>query len=395
MAAGKRRDQTTSELFGSHDEKDLRACPKTFVPREDYLTAKQKKLLNLRSEVLPCSDWPAGILPTHGEPAQRRPNRPEALEEDAGAVDAMAWKQQDLSSGLFGRATPEVSTLHQPKLTPNDFQWHSLPEATHSPAAAEAMSHAERAYKQKCSALFEHESPQVLESLHEESRKAKQEEQEAKERRRGNAYYSDLFGRSTPMEQRVDSVRPGRAHGTVEDRIVLHQDWTDSKTEFLANRAARPEDPSLRKHYELDQGARIFGQQEDDWQPRAERPEPVDHDNSGKVKGLEGKTNMQIHQAHLRTSITPAEFYDAAHSSKDWEVVELHLGGLPRTADDAYIKDLCQGFDLHIVKAKADTDPVSNLCKGRGKVMVRYNPTRISVVGLVQQLEEKGLRVEM
>ena len=34
MPAGKRRDQTTAEIFGSYDEKDLRAMPKTFVPKD-------------------------------------------------------------------------------------------------------------------------------------------------------------------------------------------------------------------------------------------------------------------------------------------------------------------------------------------------------------------------
>eukprot|EP00435_Cladocopium_sp_Y103_P018254 s4288_g4.t1 len=43
VPAGKRRDQTTAEIFGSYDEKDLRAMPKTFVPKEDNMSARQRK----------------------------------------------------------------------------------------------------------------------------------------------------------------------------------------------------------------------------------------------------------------------------------------------------------------------------------------------------------------
>eukprot|EP00439_Symbiodinium_sp_Y106_P059664 s1840_g8.t1 len=90
------------------------------------------------------------------------------------------------------------------------------------------------------------------------------------------------------------------------------------------------------------------------------------------------------------------------------------------------LKKLCSGFELQIVKCKelhqklqlaqlpghlremlvllnsslfgpqADTDPVRNLCKGRAKVMVRYNPGRdgAELEALVQHLEAASLTVE-
>lgn len=175
--------------------------------------------------------------------------------------------------------------------------------------------------------------------------------------------------------------------------MVVHQDWTDSKTELIPGaRGSRPEHPSLRKSDELHQ-SRVFGGA-GHWEP-PERLTAVQHDNSGKLRSALGQSTQQIHQAHLRTSITPNEFYDDAESNKHWEVVELHLSGLPINADDALLRHLCQGFDLQIVKVVAEMDPVRNLCKGRGKIMVRYNPVRDSIKGLVHKLQESNLTVEM
>jgi len=59
------------------------------------------------------------------------------------------------------------------------------------------------------------------------------------------------------------------------------------------------------------------------------------------------------------------------------------------------VKNLCRDFDLQIVKVNVEMDPVRNLCKGRAKIMVRYNPMRDSIAGLVQKLQETKLRVEL
>lgn len=395
VPAGKRRDQTTAEMFGHYAEKDLRGMPKTFVPKEDTVTARTKKLQFLSSDVLPCSNYPA-------EEAPRLPKSyegyPEADDEDS-KIDTNMLRQMHLSSSMFGRPTPQVSQdqMHDraSKLVPNDFAWHSHPECLQGPEVKDT-THSDRAYMQKCSQMFDYHSPEVREDHAAARRQVREEESVADQKRRANVYYSDLFGRSAEFQgPEVLSARRPKSRGSVEDQIIVHQDWTDSRTELLHGaRSPKPERPHLRKHDELHQ-ARIFqGADRGDWQP-PERLDPVTHDNSQKLKISPGMTTQQIHQAHLRTSIQPEEFYRNAENSKDWEVVELHISGLPFDADDGMVRNLCQGFDLQIVKCKADIDPVRNLCKGRAKITVRYNPTRDSIAGLVRHLEAAKLSVDL
>lgn len=396
VPAGKRRDQTTNEIFGDYDEKDLRSMPKTFVPKEDGLSARQKKLHFLSSGVLPCSSYPPGAEPERQRPAIRL----DPMEADEEAVDASQLRHKELSSQLFGRNTPgyspEQAHDRSARLTPNDFKWHSHPEAVPTRPAAQAMSHSDRAYQEKCSVVFDHQSPQMPGDFHSSHRLTKEEE-EADVLRRQNLHYSDLFDRRTPMQsppsQADGSVRRPRHQGSHEDQIIIHQDWTDSKTELINGaRSGRPEHPSLRKSDELHQ-SRVFGDS-GSWQP-PERLQAVQHDNSDKLKSTIGRSPQQIHQAHLRTSITPSEFYEDAEGHKHWEVAELYLSGLPSHVDDAWVRNLCQGFDLQIVKAVADMDPVRNYCKGRAKIMVRYNPMRDSIKGLIRKLQDSNLIVEM
>jgi len=173
----------------------------------------------------------------------------------------------------------------------------------------------------------------------------------------------------------------------------VHQDWTDSRTEIVCGaRKNKPETPSLRKSDEFNQ-ARIFGAK--DYYKPPENMAPVTTDNSKKVKEALGLTTQEIHQAHLRTSLTPKEFYEEASQTKHWEVIELHISGLRENADENTVKNLCRDFDLQIVKVNVEMDPVRNLCKGRAKIMVRYNPMRDSIAGLVQKLQETKLRVEL
>merc|ERR1719453_2888498 len=66
IPAGKRRDQTTQEMFGSYNDKELHAMPKTFVPKDDGTSARQKKLNFLSSDVLPHTAY-AGGYPGAGQ----------------------------------------------------------------------------------------------------------------------------------------------------------------------------------------------------------------------------------------------------------------------------------------------------------------------------------------
>jgi len=213
-------------------------------------------------------------------------------------------------------------------------------------------------------------------------------------KRRANVYYSDLFGRNTPMaEPDQGDQRHPKLRGSTEDQIVVHQDWTDSRTELMCGaRSSKPQTPAYRKSDEFNQ-ARIFGNK-DKYTPPENRP-PVQTDNSDKVKGTIGRKTQEIHQAHLRSSNTPKEFYEEAAGTKHWEVIELHISGLRDDADENTVKNICRDFDLQIVKVNVEMDPVRNLCKGRAKIMVRYNPLRDSIAGLVQKLQETKLRVEL
>merc|ERR1719352_2212410 len=57
-------------------------------------------------------------------------------------------------------------------------------------------------------------------------------EQVADEKRRANCYYSDLFGRETPMDYaQATGVRHAKRVAP-EDRITVHGDWSDARTEL-------------------------------------------------------------------------------------------------------------------------------------------------------------------
>lgn len=318
-------------------------------------------------------------------------------------------RQQEHTSELFGRETPAVGEEHildpKSRLTPSDFKWFSIPEAAQSGhGLSPGASHKDRRYHEKTSQILGHTSHHAADySVTEAERQMRADENEGDMKRRANVYYSDLFGRNTPMDLPQEQATVDqfhyhpKQHGPTEDKIVVHQDWTDSRTELMHKREKLDHVSAFeRKSHELHQ-ARIFDQQPGYALPSARDPgfEPVTTDNSGKVKGALGQKTQMIHQAHLRTTLTEPTFYDEAYEKQHWEVVELHISGLNPHADEVQVRDLCSGFDLQIVKVSVDMDPVRNLCKGRAKIMVRYNPMRDSVRGLVQRLEEEQFRVEL
>jgi hypothetical protein len=321
------------------------------------------------------------------------------LADSEEKIDPKMRRQAEHSSELFGRDTP--AALHDQvhdnsrRLTPSDFKWFSVPEKVSPQGGQEDVTHAHRRYHEKCSQLFDRSSPNMEERDghrgHEKTDKEEEDMGDAK--RRANVYYSDLFGRGTPMDmpEHVENQYHPKHHGNPEDRITVHQDWTDSKTELVCgSRPGAPATPITRKTCELHQ-ARIFGR--DQQYAAHEELEPVTMDNSYKVKNAFGLHTQQIHQAHLRTSMTDPQFYEDASNTKHWEVVELHISGLSMHADENQVRALCTGFDLQIVKVSVEMDPVRNLCKGRAKIMVRYNPKRDSISNLVQKLEQTKLTV--
>mmetsp|Transcript_44495 Transcript_44495/g.81269 ORF Transcript_44495/g.81269 Transcript_44495/m.81269 type:complete len:434 (-) Transcript_44495:74-1375(-) len=397
VPAGKRRDQTTEEMFGTYHDKDLHSAPKTFQPKEDKTSSREKRINFLHSDVLPTTKYPMSAIP----PVPQQPRVSDMLmpADTDETIDPNLRRQQELSSELFGRETPGVdaTAVHDKskRLTPNDFKWFNVPEAPSGKGPM--LHHKDRSYQEKCSQVLNYATPvgKDQDTL-EKEQKERDYFEEGEAKRRANVYYSDLFGRETPMDAPGNSSVRGRKVANAEDRIVIHQDWTDSKTELMCGARAKVEAPPYMRKGEEFNSSRIF---EANGVPASAaigpRPDPLTTDNSMKVKEALGSSAQEIHQAHLRTSMTPKEFYDAANNTRAWEVLELHVSGLPREADEPGMKRLCHGFDLQIVKVTLEMDPVTNCCKGRAKVMVRYNPAYESVTGLVQKLESAGFYVQL
>jgi len=398
VPAGKRRDQATHELFGSYQDKQLQAMPKTFEPKDDGLSARQKKHTFLTSEVLPRTAHRHDPAPRGGYNGSASLEPGCMMHDTDEVIYPRMRRQQEHSSELFGRETPAAlhDEVHDPerRLAPTDYKWHNHP----AQKSSGAQHHSDRHYQEKCSQVFEHASPKAHKShphVQAQLRVDKEDFDQTEQKRRQNHHFSDLFGRSTPMDAPDGASHRPKHRGAPEDRITVHQDWTDSKTELVHQdwRTGDPDHaPLTRKHTEL-HGTRLFGGGSGHAPP--EMVEPVHHCNLHKVKGAVGMHTQDIHQAHLRSSHMSEDFYDQAHGTKHWEVVELHIAGLDCTHNEDMIRDICNGNDLHIVKVSVEMDPVRNLCKGRAKVMVRYNPKRDSVAGLVSKLEQSNFRVEV
>merc|ERR1712032_1613956 len=82
--------------------------------------------------------------------------------DDEEDIDPNARRQLELSSELFGRETPIVSAeeLHNldKRITPSDFKWFDAPVGLNSTGGSE-VTHKDRSYREKCSNLFDHQSP--------------------------------------------------------------------------------------------------------------------------------------------------------------------------------------------------------------------------------------------
>lgn len=401
IAGGKRRDQTTSEMFGDYEEKDLRPAPLTFVPKVHTIPAREAKQRSLVSQVMPATARSTCEVAMNVQPFDELratkvlPAAPD-FERDEVVINGLR-RQQEMQSSLFGRPTPEANPslrLSTRRLTPSDRAWHDHKEMPQD----QDMTHGERAFKEKCSGIFNRASPDNFQGKSEAERRFKQEEQEVDARRRSDNHYSDLFGKPEARERHQQKSEPGprknKLVGHPEDIFAVHQDWTDVRTELLHSaRGPRPEHPMLRKGQELHQ-VRIFGPREHAWAASTQRAAPMLHDNSEKVKG---NNPAEVHQAMLRSSVMPDEFYQQARvdAQRPVAVADMFLTGLRQDANNNYLRSLCQGFDLQVVKAEADIDPVTNCCKGRAKVTVRYDPQRGDIGGLVHKFEASNMKVEM
>merc|ERR1719453_689653 len=95
IPAGKRRDQTTQEMFGNYNDKELHAMPKTFVPKDDPYSARQKKLNFLSSDVLPHTAYQGGS-PQGGYPGSPRSKLDDSMVEgEEGEINPHVRRQDD------------------------------------------------------------------------------------------------------------------------------------------------------------------------------------------------------------------------------------------------------------------------------------------------------------
>lgn len=61
--------------------------------------------------------------------------------------------------------------------------------------------------------------------------------------------------------------------------------------------------------------------------------------------------------------------------------------------DEQSVKEQVKGFGCQIVKINLDVDPISNLCKGRGKITLRYNPEYNGLPELIERIRSLGWSV--
>merc|ERR1712194_539021 len=123
----------------------------------------------------------------------------------------------------------------------------------------------------------------------------------------------------------------------------------------------------------------------------------VQTDTSAKIsRGGDGTViaSSRMQQNHLRSSLVTSQFYDRAEATVAWEVAEVNISQLPSNIDERDLKNICRGFDCQVVKVVLDLDPISNSCKGRGKLVLRYNPEKQNnLQPLVDAFTQKGYAV--
>jgi len=186
-------------------------------------------------------------------------------------------------------------------------------------------------------------------------------------------------------------------------QITVNQEWSDARTELFKNNEEREAcewlNPHQRRCKEFD-STRVFTDTKTDHFVTKKDIPSLLTDNSQKVcRGDEDELrptsgDMQaVHQGHLRSSLMANEFYDVARACKEWEVAEVHLGGLPRDADEKYLRDLIHSKGGQIVSVKLELDPVLHTCKGRAKLVMRYNPAHYDINALIRELESHNLVV--
>lgn len=404
---GKRRDQRCSELFGNEiDDRDLRKHASTFEPRMDPLSPRRRKLKNLQGGTVPETN--ALDLDTVEAYGTYRANQLPFEERNSGKLDRKAdpvvRRQQDLESHIFDTGlivdqNVTKKTWTESKITPNCFNWYNSDPIVRPPAADQpGVTHQDRAYFEKTSNLFDHKTAPAptAKQLRDDHVAYMEEEQEASNKRKANVYYSDLFDRPTPGLENTNNL--GQYHpkhyANDDSHIIINQEWTDAKTEIMRQkRSGATLSAGARKFEELHQTNIPDSPKRHKMEDR-QMLEPIETDTSQKVRrAAPGELGMHVHQKHMKSSLVREEFYDRAEATKAWEVAEINLSRVPVDADERSVKDQCKGFECQVVKVHLDVDPISNMCKGRAKLVLRYNPESNDLSGLISKIQALGWQV--
>jgi hypothetical protein len=292
------------------------------------------------------------------------------------------------------------------KLRPTSFRWYQLA----TPAHEEDDSAAVRALHEKRSSVFQAQGADESEVCKAAVSKRQQEAAEDRlidkqmdEKRRNNVYYSDLFGRETPIESRPIGSRQSRHRTSPEDRITVNADWSDSRTELERGTQGDTSNTASDRKLKEFHNAEIFESYQDPGKNfhlehvkhLGEMPDVMD--NSQKVLRHDHDSKV-IHQAHMKSSIVDESFYQDAAARTAWEVAEVHVSGLASEENNESIAKKVKHAGFHVIRVNASMDPVNNTCKGTCRLQVRYNPDaqHHPIAALIKILEEKySLRAEI
>jgi hypothetical protein len=401
--AGKRRDQTVTELFGEANQgKNLTYQEGTFEPRSDKRSARQKKQEFLDSQVLPKTHFDAA----DGEAVL---DQLESEGEDTG-VPVTRRLHENRSHILGGEMAPhedaaaQEARYYESRLRPTSFRWYQYPEeAAEAVQPGSPQTAANRAFHEKQSTIFDHQTQDSQGLYSAEIEDDKKFKSDAERKRRANCYYSDLFGRETPFDEK-DKSRFPKPKGAPEDRIIIHGEWTDSRTEIERGAGeANGVTAADRKRHEFN-ATKVFNGELEGGQPTPfcdTKPEQclTYTDNSAKVERHSVDVKA-LHQQHLQSTVMGDGFYHEAEGRTAVAVAELHIAGLKPDMDGRAVTLLVQQAGFHVIKADANMDPVNNRCKGTCKLQVRYNPGPGNsglepIDRLVQYLGRHGLQAAM
>ncbi|CEM02138.1 unnamed protein product [Vitrella brassicaformis CCMP3155] len=394
MPQGRRRDQTSHEMFGSVEPTDMPRASlqrqlSTFVPREDFRTARERCIeFNSSSPNIISSDYPTGKspMPTGGKLTHLLPLSAETAEDvfaenfgQRAAVDPLAsyrakqYMGEQLSSASSNWMTHRNATSNEgPQYSPRD-----------------------KARLQNDSELFGLSPSPVPQK----DTKAEAAEKEATQRRRSNPYFSDLFGVASPPSLKETGMFGDQAMVDTmkaDKQVTIYNDWMDSRTEIARRLGTpQPETAGTARQRKMDEtyGHRVPLFSESMPPPKDATVSKVTGETRAMPRIDLNATAKEKHQTFLQSTMLGKEFYDTASKVGTFEVVNLNLMGLKPDTTEEDIKQLTRSCGVHTVKIITDTDPVNGRSKGRARVVIREVAGDTGLDKLTNALQSMGIAV--